>query len=71
MICLFKHIIKILKILKNINLTSEFVVFSIKVRGLTLLGTLIIGGGGIEVLTPNIMYGGGPLELIMLGLGPI
>jgi len=45
-------------------------VFSIRFGGLTLLGTLTIGGGGTEVLTPNIMYGGGPFELIMLGVEP-
>lgn len=56
--------------IKKKKLTSEFV-FSINVNGLTLLGTLIIGGGGTEVLRPNIMYGGGPFELIKLGLGPI
>lgn len=55
---------------KRNKLTSEFV-FSIKVNGLTLLGTLIIGGGGTEVFRPNIMYGGGPFELIKLGLSPV
>jgi len=45
-------------------------IFSIKVGGLTLLETLTIGGGGTEVLTPNIMYGGGPFELIMLAVEP-